>query len=161
MIYYITKNTNRNRGFYEISDRYNIDRYFTARMGIGAICYVRSTWREQIRFGRLLYIKEAHAASLHRWDSMNVTYILRCSDGTLYTGWTNDIEKRLRAHNEGQGAKYTRGRTPVELVYLEDFETKQEAMKREAAIKKLTKEDKLHLIAVCDVETMLQGLRQI
>lgn len=92
---------------------------------------------------------------------MNVTYILKCSDGTLYTGWTNDIEKRLRAHNEGQGAKYTRGRTPVELVYLEDFETKQEAMKREAAIKKLTKEDKLHLIAVCDVETILQGLRQI
>lgn len=92
---------------------------------------------------------------------MNVTYILKCSDGTLYTGWTNDIEKRLRAHNEGQGAKYTRGRTPVELVYLEDFETKQEAMKREAAIKKLTKEDKLRLIAVCDVGTILQGLRQI
>lgn len=90
---------------------------------------------------------------------MNVTYILRCSDGTLYTGWTNDIEKRLRAHNEGQGAKYTRGRTPVELVYLEEFDTKQEAMKRETAIKKLTKKDKLHLIAACDVETILQGLQ--
>ena len=77
---------------------------------------------------------------------MNVTYIVRCSDGTLYTGWTNDIEKRLLAHNQGQGAKYTRGRTPVELVYLECFRTKQEAMKREAAIKKLSKADKLALI---------------
>lgn len=77
---------------------------------------------------------------------MNVTYILRCSDGTLYTGWTNDIEKRLKAHNQGEGAKYTRGRTPVELVYMETFETKQEAMRREAAIKKLSKKDKLKLV---------------
>lgn len=78
---------------------------------------------------------------------MNVTYMVRCSDGTLYTGWTNDIEKRLEAHNQGQGAKYTRGRAPVDLVYLETFDTKQEAMKREAAIKKLSKKDKLRLIA--------------
>jgi len=85
---------------------------------------------------------------------MNVTYILRCSDNTLYTGWTNDIEKRLEAHNQGQGAKYTRGRTPVELVYLEVFDTRQEAMKREAAIKKLSKEDKLSLIAACDLEKL-------
>lgn len=62
----------------------------------------------------------------------NVTYILECSDHTLYTGWTNDIEKRLEAHNSGQGAKYTRGRRPVKLVYLEVHNTKQEAMKREA-----------------------------
>lgn len=77
---------------------------------------------------------------------MNVTYILRCSDGTLYTGWTNDIEKRLEAHNRGEGAKYTRGRTPVELIYKEAFATKQEAMKREAAIKKLSRRDKLKLV---------------
>ncbi len=77
---------------------------------------------------------------------MNVTYIVRCSDGTLYTGWTNDIDKRLLAHNQGLGAKYTRGRRPVELVYLERFQTKQEAMKREAAIKKLPRADKLALI---------------
>lgn len=77
---------------------------------------------------------------------MNVTYILRCSDGTLYTGWTNDMEKRLKAHNQGLGAKYTRGRRPVELVYLEHFETKQEAMKREAAIKKLSRADKQRLV---------------
>lgn len=77
---------------------------------------------------------------------MNVTYILKCSDGTLYTGWTNDIKKRLKAHNEGRGAKYTKGRRPVELVYLETFETKQEAMKREAAIKRMKKVDKQQLI---------------
>ena len=68
---------------------------------------------------------------------MNVTYILKCSDGTLYTGWTNDIEKRLKAHNEGKGAKYTKSRRPVKLVYFETFETRQEAMKREAAIKRM------------------------
>lgn len=82
---------------------------------------------------------------------MNVTYILKCSDGTLYTGWTNDIQKRLKAHNEGRGARYTRGRTPVELVYLEEFETKQEAMKRETAIKRLKKEDKHKLIAAYEL----------
>lgn len=75
----------------------------------------------------------------------NVTYILRCSDNTLYTGWTNDIARRLEAHNSGQGAKYTRGRTPVELVYLERFDTRQEAMRREAYIKKLSRADKLVL----------------
>ena len=61
---------------------------------------------------------------------MNYTYILKCKDETLYTGWTNDIEKRLEAHNAGKGAKYTRSRRPVELVYLEQFETKEEAMRR-------------------------------
>ena len=77
---------------------------------------------------------------------MNVTYMVRCSDGTLYTGWTNDIEKRLEAHNQGLGAKYTRSRMPGELVYLERFETKQEAMKREAAIKRLSRADKQKLV---------------
>ncbi|MCI8894673.1 MAG: GIY-YIG nuclease family protein [Lachnospiraceae bacterium] len=76
----------------------------------------------------------------------NVTYILRCSDNTLYTGWTNDIEARLAAHNSGQGAKYTRGRRPVELVYLERFDTRQEAMRREVYIKRLSRADKLKLI---------------
>mgnify|MGYP000452988189 FL=1 len=64
----------------------------------------------------------------------NVTYILKCSDNSLYTGWTNDIKHRLKMHNEGKGAKYTRGRGPVELVYLEEFDTKQEAMSKEAKI---------------------------
>lgn len=77
---------------------------------------------------------------------MNYTYILKCSDNTLYTGWTNDIEKRLKAHNEGRGAKYTRGRGPVELVYVEEFDTKEEAMSREYAVKQMTREDKMELI---------------
>ena len=74
----------------------------------------------------------------------NVTYILKCSDNSLYTGWTNDIKHRLKMHNEG--AKYTRGRRPVELVYLEEFDTKQEAMSKEAKIKRLTRKEKLLLI---------------
>ena len=77
---------------------------------------------------------------------MNYTYILKCSDGSFYTGWTNDIEKRVTDHNEGRGAKYTRGRTPVELVYYETFQTKEEAMRREYAIKHLSKIEKEKLI---------------
>ncbi len=78
---------------------------------------------------------------------MNYTYILRCRDGTLYTGWTNDLDRRLAAHNGGAGAKYTRSRRPVELVYYETYPTKQEAMAREARIKRLTRTEKLALIA--------------
>lgn len=81
---------------------------------------------------------------------MNCTYLLRCSDDTLYCGWTNDLSKRLANHNAGKGAKYTRSRIPVTLVYYETFETKQEAMKREAAIKKLSRKEKLALIAAFD-----------
>ena len=77
---------------------------------------------------------------------MNYTYILRCKDGTLYTGWTNQLEKRIRDHNEGVGAKYTRARRPVEVVYYERFETKEEAMKREYAIKRLSKNEKEKII---------------
>lgn len=76
----------------------------------------------------------------------NYTYILRCSDDTLYCGWTNNLEKRLAAHNAGTAAKYTRTRRPVELVYYEEFETKQEAMSREYHIKKLTRREKTELI---------------
>ena len=77
---------------------------------------------------------------------MNYTYILKCADGTYYTGWTNDITKRLANHNNGKASKYTRARRPVKLAYLEEFETKEDAMKREVAIKKLTKIQKLKLI---------------
>ncbi len=77
---------------------------------------------------------------------MNYTYILRCSDDTLYCGWTNDLQKRLASHNAGKGAKYTRSRHPVTLVYYETFETKEEAMSREFAIKRLSRKDKLRLI---------------
>ena len=75
-----------------------------------------------------------------------IVYILECGDGTLYTGITNDLEKRLEAHNSGKGAKYTRSRLPVELIYYEEFETKEEAMSREYHIKKLPREKKLELI---------------
>ena len=70
---------------------------------------------------------------------MNYTYIVECKDGTLYTGWTNNLEKRIADHNNGRGAKYTRARNPVTLVYYETFEVKQEAMKREYAIKHLSR----------------------
>ncbi len=74
------------------------------------------------------------------------TYILKCSDGTFYTGWTNDLDRRLAAHNAGKGGKYTRVRCPVELVYYEAFETKQEAMSREWHIKQLSRRQKEELI---------------
>ena len=77
---------------------------------------------------------------------MNYVYILKCRDNTLYTGWTTSLEKRLKAHNSGRGAKYTRARLPVEIVYFEEFEDKKEAMKREYAIKKLSREENLKLI---------------
>ena len=77
---------------------------------------------------------------------MNYTYMLECADGTLYTGWTNDVQKRLAAHNTGQGAKYTRSRRPVCLVYAEAHEDRKEAMRREAAIKRLSRKQKLLLI---------------
>lgn len=72
--------------------------------------------------------------------------MLRCGDGTLYTGWTNDMEKRVKAHGAGRGAKYTRARLPVTLVYSEDCPTKAGAMRREAEIKRLTRAQKLALI---------------
>lgn len=83
---------------------------------------------------------------------MNYVYILKCSDESLYTGWTTDLEKRLKTHNSGKGAKYTRARLPVEIVYFEEFEDKIEAMKREYEIKKLTREKKLQLIKVKEIE---------
>ena len=76
-----------------------------------------------------------------------VVYILRCADGTLYTGSTNDVEKRLRAHQSGHGAKYTRSRLPVCLVYQEAAADKGAALRREAASKKLSRSQKLALIA--------------
>ncbi|MBO5092150.1 MAG: GIY-YIG nuclease family protein [Clostridia bacterium] len=76
----------------------------------------------------------------------NYTYILKCADETLYCGWTNDLEKRLKAHNSGKGAKYTRSRLPVTLVYYEEFETAKEAQKREYQIKNLSRKEKLKLI---------------
>jgi putative endonuclease len=83
---------------------------------------------------------------------MCFVYIVECQDGTLYTGWTTDIEKRLSRHNEGKGAKYTRSRYPVTLKYLEKADSKQVACQREYDIKRLTRSEKLALIAKTKIE---------
>jgi putative endonuclease len=75
------------------------------------------------------------------------TYLLQCRDGTLYCGWTTDLAARLAEHQRGHGARYTRSRLPICLVYCEEFPTAGEARRREAAIKKLTRPAKLALIA--------------
>ncbi len=78
---------------------------------------------------------------------MNHCYILRCADGSLYTGWTNDLERRLRAHKVGKGGRYTRSRLPVELAYYEEYEDRREALSREWHLKRLPRAEKLALIA--------------
>lgn len=77
---------------------------------------------------------------------MNYTYIVQCRDGSFYTGWTNNIEKRIEDHNNGKGAKYTKARRPVTLVYYEMFQTKEEAMRREYVIKQMRRAEKEQLI---------------
>ncbi len=74
-------------------------------------------------------------------------YMLHCADGTIYSGYSTDPNRRVKTHNSGQGAKYTRSRLPVELVFTECFPTKSEALKREAALKKLSHAEKLTLIS--------------
>lgn len=76
---------------------------------------------------------------------MHYIYIVECRDGTYYTGYTNDIKKRIKAHNEGKGAKYTNSRRPVKLQYTESYQTKSEALKREYEIKQLTRLEKQKL----------------
>ena len=77
---------------------------------------------------------------------MNYVYILRCADDTLYCGWTTDLEARLATHNSGQGAKYTRSRRPVELMYYEEYEDRHDALSREWHIKRMTRDEKLALL---------------
>lgn len=79
-------------------------------------------------------------------DRFCYTYMVECNDGTYYTGWTTDVHKRVKVHNAKKGAKYTRSRTPVKLVYWEQWETKQQAMQREARIKRLSRREKEQLI---------------
>lgn len=76
----------------------------------------------------------------------NYVYILSCADGTFYTGWTTHLEQRVKVHNQGKGAKYTRSRRPVKLLYWEEYSDKGEALRREAAIKKLTRKQKEELV---------------
>lgn len=92
---------------------------------------------------------------------MNYTYLVKCADGTLYCGWTNHLEQRVKAHNAGKGAKYTKGRRPVTLVYYETFETRQEAMRREAELKRLDRQKKWELIKThptCSVISAQSGV---
>lgn len=77
---------------------------------------------------------------------MFYAYLLRCADGSLYAGFTDDLEKRLKTHNAGKGAKYTRSRLPVALVYSEPFDTAREARSREWHLKRLSRQEKLKLI---------------
>lgn len=84
---------------------------------------------------------------------MYYAYILACADGTLYTGWTTDLRRRLAAHNAGKGAKYTRSRRPVTLRYAERCSTKEKAMHREWEIKQLSRGEKLRLI--CEFQTVV------
>lgn len=79
-------------------------------------------------------------------------YILRCADNTLYTGITDDLDRRIALHNAGKGAKYTRGRGPVSICYREHCEDKGQALRREYEIKSLSRERKLALIKRCDLE---------
>ncbi len=91
---------------------------------------------------------------------MEYVYILKCKDNSLYTGYTNNVVKRLEMHNSGKGAKYTMGRCPVELVYFETFNTKSEALKREYEIKQLSRQDKLLLLKAFnkeEIQTLLKS----
>ncbi|EMA19844.1 GIY-YIG nuclease family protein [Haloarcula argentinensis] len=79
-------------------------------------------------------------------------YVLRCSDNTFYTGYTTDVERRVREHDAGDGAKYTRGRTPVELIHVESFESQSDAMSREYEIKQYSRAEKERLVESSDAE---------
>ena len=83
----------------------------------------------------------------------NYVYLLRCADDSLYCGWTTDLEGRIAAHNNGTGAKYTKSRRPVELVYVEEYENRHEALSREWHIKRLSRAEKLHLLEKAEEET--------
>ena len=82
---------------------------------------------------------------------MNYVYMLRCADDTLFCGWTTDLEKRLAAHNSGHGAKYTRSRRPVVLVYSEEYENRHDALSREWHIKRMSREEKMRLMTATTI----------
>ncbi len=86
-------------------------------------------------------------------------YMLRCKDGSLYTGWTNDLAHRLAMHRSGRGAKYTRGRGPLELVYTEELADKESALRRECAIKAMPRAKKLLLAAVWEEQSQKQNYK--
>ena len=83
---------------------------------------------------------------------MHYVYIVQCNDGTFYTGYTTEVKRRIREHNQGEGAKYTRGRLPVSLMYQEEYESRSKAMQREYAIKNLDRTAKEKLIEAGEIE---------
>ena len=89
-------------------------------------------------------------------DKMNYVYILLCSDGSLYCGWTTDLQQRIAAHNAGTGAKYTKSRRPVRLVYYEEFSDRHEALSREWHIKHMSRKEKQKLTEQ-DYDRMQEG----
>ena len=99
--------------------------------------------RGSISYGTMITVMQRMGRTM---SEENYTYILECADGTLYCGWTNHLQERVAAHNAGKGAKYTKNRRPVVLKYYETFSTKQEAMRREWAVKQLSRKEKLALI---------------
>ena len=92
---------------------------------------------------------------MERMTSLFFVYILRCNDNSLYTGYTDSLEKRLKKHNEGKASKYTRSRLPVNMVYSEEHPDKSSAMKREISIKSLSRQDKIKLIQEASDEPVL------
>lgn len=88
----------------------------------------------------------AEPATQENREGKNYVYLLRCADDSLYCGWTTNLERRIRTHNEGAGAKYTKSRRPVELVYYETYEDRHEALSREWHIKRLSRKKKLEFI---------------
>ena len=99
--------------------------------------------RGSISYGTMITVMQRMGRTM---SEENYPYILECADGTLYCGWTNHLKERVAAHNAGKGAKYTKNRRPVVLKYYETFSTKQEAMRREWAVKQLSRKEKLELI---------------
>ena len=99
--------------------------------------------RGSISYGTMITVMQRMGRTM---SEENYTYILECADGTLYCGWTNHLKERVAAHNAGKGARYTKNRRPVVLKYYETFSTKQEAMRREWAVKQLSRKEKLALI---------------
>jgi putative endonuclease len=89
--------------------------------------------------------RQAEASSVRR-RAVHHVYVLSCADGTYYTGYTTDVDRRVAEHDAGEGAKYTRGRTPVDLIHVEDYETRSAAMSREAEIKQLSRTEKESLV---------------
>jgi putative endonuclease len=111
-----------------------------------------SEWPEAYEAARV--VLESLIKATHSEDKKHYVYILRCADGTFYTGYTTDPERRTRVHNSGKGAKYTKTRTPIKIVYSEAYADKETAMSREWHIKRLTRAEKLMLIENANKENL-------